>query len=86
MLGEVIEATILTGKGAGETEFIPRIPLIPTDLPFNFKRLQFPMRLAVAITKSQGQPIKYSGVDLRSQYSSHGQLYIACSRVGALKN
>jgi ATP-dependent DNA helicase PIF1 len=56
MLGNVIEAAILTGKEEGETVFIPRIPLIPSDLPFNFKRFQFPMRLAFAITitKSQG--------------------------------
>jgi ATP-dependent DNA helicase PIF1 len=32
MLGNVIEATILTGKGEGETVFIPRTPLIPTEL------------------------------------------------------
>jgi ATP-dependent DNA helicase PIF1 len=43
MLGNVIEATILTENGEGETDSIPRIPLIPTDLPFNFKRLQFPV-------------------------------------------
>jgi ATP-dependent DNA helicase PIF1 len=78
MLGNVIEATILTGKGEGETVFIPRIPLIPTDLPFNFKRLHFPVRLAFAITinKSQGQSIKYCAVDLRSPCFSHGQLYV----------
>jgi ATP-dependent DNA helicase PIF1 len=46
ILGNVIEATLLTGKGEGETVFILRIPLIPTDLAFNFKRLQFPVRLA----------------------------------------
>jgi hypothetical protein len=71
MLGNVIEATILTGQGEGETVFIPRIPLIPTDLPFNFKRLQFPVRLAFAITinKSQGQYIKYCGMDLRYHVS-----------------
>jgi ATP-dependent DNA helicase PIF1 len=88
MLGNVIEATILTGKGEGETVFIPRIPLIPTDVPFNIKRLQFPMRLAFAITinKSQGQSIKYCGVDLKSPCFSHGQLYVACSRVGSPKN
>jgi ATP-dependent DNA helicase PIF1 len=57
MLGNVIEATILTGKGKVETVFIPWIPLIPTDLPFTFKRLQFPVRLAftIMINKSQGQ-------------------------------
>jgi ATP-dependent DNA helicase PIF1 len=35
MLGSVIEATILTEKGEGEKVFIPRIPLIPMDLPLN---------------------------------------------------
>jgi ATP-dependent DNA helicase PIF1 len=34
MLGNVIEATILTGKGEGKTVSIPRIPLIPTDCNF----------------------------------------------------
>jgi ATP-dependent exoDNAse (exonuclease V) alpha subunit len=84
MLGNATEATILTGNGEGETVFIPPIPLIPTDLRFNVKRLQFPVRLAFAITinKSQGQSIKYCGVPC----VSHGQLYVACSRVGSHKN
>jgi ATP-dependent DNA helicase PIF1 len=56
MLGNVIEVTVLTGTGEGETVFIPWIPLILTDLPFNFKRLQFPVRLVfeISINKSQG--------------------------------
>jgi hypothetical protein len=83
-----IEAVILTGKGAGETVLIPRIPLIASDLEFPFKRLQFPVRVAFAITinKSQGQSIKYCGVDLRSPCFSHGQFYVACSRVGSPRN
>ena len=40
----VVEATILTGLAQGETVFVPRIPIIPNDLPFDFKRLQFPLR------------------------------------------
>ena len=53
----VIEATILTGPFEGEAVLIPRIPMIPTDLPFQFKRLQFSIRLAFAITinKAQGE-------------------------------
>jgi hypothetical protein len=72
----------------GETVFIPRMPLIPMNLPFSFKRLQFPVRpaFAISINKSQGQSIKYCGVDLRSPCFSHGQLYVACSRVGSPKN
>ena len=44
MMPHVLEATILTGKAKGEDVFISRIPLITTDLPFEFKRLQFPVK------------------------------------------
>ncbi|XP_054745836.1 uncharacterized protein LOC129250225 [Anastrepha obliqua] len=52
----VIEATIIKGKYKGEDVLISRIPMISTDLPFDFKRLQLPVRLAFAMTinKSQG--------------------------------
>ncbi|KAL0808880.1 hypothetical protein ABMA28_012550 [Loxostege sticticalis] len=39
----IIEAEILTGCGVGERVFIPRIPLIPNNNPFRFKRVQFPV-------------------------------------------
>ncbi|KAL4131943.1 hypothetical protein QTP88_009169 [Uroleucon formosanum] len=59
LMPNLIEATIINGKYAGENVYIPRIPMIPTDLPFDFKRLQFPVRLAFAMTinKSQGQSL-----------------------------
>ena len=59
----VIEATILTGFAINEDVFIPRIPIITTNLPFAFKRLQFPLRLSFAMTinKSQGQSLKTTG-------------------------
>ncbi|UYV80693.1 hypothetical protein LAZ67_19001416, partial [Cordylochernes scorpioides] len=68
LLPNVIEATILTGKENGKDVLIPRIPLIPNDFPFLFKRLQFPVRLAFAITinKAQGQSLKCCGVNLES--------------------
>ena len=88
LLPNVIEATILTGKGKGEDVFIPRIPIIPTDMPFSFKRLQFPIRLAFSMTinKSQSQSIKNTGINLEYPCFSHGQLYVACSRVGSPNN
>jgi hypothetical protein len=84
----ILEATILTGCAKGEDVFIPRIPLIPSDLPFDFKRLQFPVRLAFAmsINKAQGQSLAVAGINLESSCFSHGQLYVACSRVGSGKN
>lgn len=85
LMNNVIEATILKGKFKGEDVFIPRIPMIPTDLPFNFKRLQFPVRLAFAMTinKAQGQSLGVCGLNLEFPCFSHGQLYVACSRVGS---
>ncbi len=44
MMPHVIKATILTGQAKGEDTFIPRIPLIPSNLHFHFKRLQFRVR------------------------------------------
>ncbi|GFX64975.1 ATP-dependent DNA helicase [Trichonephila clavipes] len=59
MMNNAIEATILTGKFKGEDVLLPRIPMIPTDMPFEFKRLHFPVRLAFAmiINKAQGQSL-----------------------------
>ncbi|PIA45563.1 hypothetical protein AQUCO_01600041v1 [Aquilegia coerulea] len=80
----VIEAKILNGSHAGDLVFIPRISLIPTvtETPFPMARRQFPVRLAFAMTinKSQGQSVRYVGIDLRNPVFSHGQLYVAFSR------
>lgn len=48
----VIAAEVINGPLANQIVFIPRIPMIPTDtgLPFEFSRLQFPIRPAFAIT------------------------------------
>lgn len=84
LLSNIIEARILNGKFKGEDVLIPRIPMIPTDLPFDFKRMQFPVRLAFAMTinKAQGQSMQVCGINLQEPVFSHGQLYVACSRVG----
>lgn len=68
------------------TVLIPRITFIPKDgeYPFEWQRRQFPVKPAFATTinKSQGQTLKMAGVWLRTQVFAHGQLYVACSRVG----
>ena len=88
IMPHVLEATILTGPGTNEDIFIPRIPLMPVDMPFEFKRLQFPVRLSFAITinKSQGQSLGVVGLYLESPCFSHGQLYVGSSRVGSAQN
>ncbi|XP_025407223.1 uncharacterized protein LOC112681179 [Sipha flava] len=65
---------------------IPRIPLTTTEddgLPFKLRRLQFPVRLAFSVTinKSLGQTFDRVGIYLPSPVFSHGQLYVAFSRV-----
>ncbi|XP_022160977.1 uncharacterized protein LOC111027069 [Myzus persicae] len=42
LMPNLIKGKILTGKAKGEFVLIPRIPLIPTDMPFEFKRLHSP--------------------------------------------
>ena len=75
----------MTGKHASQI-FIPRISMSPSssaELPFEFQRTQFPLRLAFAITinKSQGQTLGRVGLVLDQPVFSHGQLYVALSRV-----
>jgi ATP-dependent DNA helicase PIF1 len=84
LMPNIIETTILTGSAKGEDVFIPRIPLIPSDMTFDFRRLQYPVRLSFTMTinKAQGQSLSVAGVNLESSCFSHGQLYVACSRVG----
>ena len=87
-MSHVIEATILTGCGKGESIFVPRIPVVPTDMPFEFKRLQCPVRLAVtlSINKTQRQSLKGADINLETLCISHDQLYVMCSRVGIAKS
>jgi len=61
--------------------------MVPTDFAFDFKRVQFPVRLAFAVTinKAQGQSLNVAGLILETPCFSHGQLYVACSRVGTPK-
>ena len=52
------------------------------------KRIQFTVRSAFAITisKSQGQTLDFIGLWLNEPLFTHGQLYVALSRVSSIDN
>ena len=87
ILNRIIDAEIATGVHKGKRVFIPRIPMTPSDsdFPFVLRRRQFPIRPAfcININKGQGQSLENVGIFLPSPNAifSHGQLYVALSRV-----
>ncbi|KAG4053797.1 hypothetical protein PC123_g11065 [Phytophthora cactorum] len=83
----VIHATIVTGERQGQHVLIPRIVFISDgdsrEFPFRLWRKQFPVQPAFAMTinKAQGQTVQNLGLYLSPPCFSHGQLYVALSRV-----
>ena len=82
-----VQVRLTSGPQRGRSVAVPRINLQSPDngtLHINFTRRQFPLRLVFCMTinKSQGQTFKNVGVWLPSPIFSHGQLYVALSRLG----
>ena len=86
ILPHLLVATSIVGVNAGRTLLIPRITLSPSDntFPFTLRRRQFPVRpcFAMTVNKSQGQSLHRVGIFCSRDFFSHGQFYVAASRVG----
>ncbi|KAG0693159.1 hypothetical protein GWK47_027624 [Chionoecetes opilio] len=83
----VLQLQVITEPGRGDDFYLPRVPMITqaaSGTGFRMRRLQFPIRVAFAMTinKFQGQTKSYVGVYLPTPVFTHGQLYVSLSIVG----
>nr|XP_017255632.1 PREDICTED: uncharacterized protein LOC108225307 [Daucus carota subsp. sativus] len=84
-LKHCVQCEVICGAFAGTKHFIPRMELFPTEtkLPFKLIRKQMPLQICYSMTinKAQGQSLQRVGLYLPKSVFTHGQMYVAVSRV-----
>ena len=87
----LIELKVAIGPYKGDTFMVPRIEFVNKDkrsMPVVFSRKQFPIKVCFAFTsnKSQGQSLNNVGICVMQDFFTHGQFYVAISRVTEAQN
>ena len=76
-----LSSNLITAKKLGANDRFTK----NDEFPFIMKRVQFPVKLAyVTFQRSQGQSLDKCGILLNRSVWTHGQLYVAMSRCGAM--
>lgn len=63
-----------------------KLILSDTSFPFKMQRWQFHIKLAIAITRRQGQTLFNVGLYRQEQMFTHRQLYVSMSKVRSFEN
>lgn len=86
----LLEKSNQTEGDKNTTLLLQRIPMRygGKQFPFELKHLQFPIKIAFALTinRSQGLFVSKCGILLPKNVWTHGQIYVAFSRCGNPKN
>jgi len=78
MFENSLDLEIITGRELGQRVLLPRIDLSPSDtnVPFSFKRRQFPVKVAfcIQLTRRKDKPL----TELQYTYLNQSSVTVSC--------